>query len=860
MSWITAIWSGTAAICLTLAGVHFLVWVKSRDSWASLLFSISATSAAICAGFELALMHSQTPAQFGEMLRWFHVPLAVLVVSLIWFVRQYLQSGRLWLLWLFCGLRVVTLTLTFSLDPNLNFREITGLHSISAWGETIVSPIGVKNPWTNITHASGLVLIVFVVDAAMAAWRKGQRRQALVVAGTFGLAVVVALTFSELLDRGGAPIPFTMSLAFLVIVLGMAYELSVDMLNANRLARELRENQEHMTLATKAADLGVWSYDVRRNEIWVSDTIRARIGLGKSERLTMERFHQTLHPDDRDEVRRAVDQTLKEGKELQVEYRAFSADGSIRWMAVSGRAEHGPRGEPVRMHGISLEITKHKQAEIAVRQSEELLRTQFMNSPAFIVVIERDYRIVMINRTGTSLPLDEVKGRCCLDLLPPEHRDEARRRIDECFSTGRRQEFEHKLANGIWVRARMVRMGDGSAADRVMILSTDITESKQAAERIRESAEFNERVLASFHSHIAILDRNGMILAVNDAWKEFSLVNGAASSEVGIGVNYLEVCERAGASGDVTAGHAFEGVRSILEGTQDFFDMEYPCSSPAEFRSFLMRVVPLKTSGGGAVVTHTDVTQLRRAELEAQELRSDLAHVSRVSTMGQLSTALAHELNQPLGAILSNAEAAEMLLDADPPSLEQVREILADIRKDDERAGEVIRRMRALLRKREMGMVPLDMGDLVQDVLRLTSGDAALRKVSVRAEVDAGPLPTRGDRVHLQQVLLNLLVNGMEAVAGNPLGKRQVIMRAGRNGTGEIEVAVSDSGPGIPPDQLPRLFEPFFTTKPNGMGMGISIARTIIQAHHGRIWAENKPDGGATFRFTLPIDRRPESR
>jgi len=158
-----------------------------------------------------------------------------------------------------------------------------------------------------------------------------------------------------------------------------------------------------------------------------------------------------------------------------------------------------------------------------------------------------------------------------------------------------------------------------------------------------------------------------------------------------------------------------------------------------------------------------------------------------------------------------------------------------------------------------MEMMPLDIGNLVQEVLRLVSGDAALRKVTVRAEVDAGPLPTRGDRVHLQQVLLNLLVNGMDAVAGKQSEEHRVIVQAGRNRNGEIEVSVSDNGSGIPTDQFPRLFEPFFTTKPNGMGMGTSIARTIVQAHHGRIWAENGPDGGAIFRFTLPIDERPES-
>jgi signal transduction histidine kinase len=267
-----------------------------------------------------------------------------------------------------------------------------------------------------------------------------------------------------------------------------------------------------------------------------------------------------------------------------------------------------------------------------------------------------------------------------------------------------------------------------------------------------------------------------------------------------------------------------------------------------------MRAVPLRTPAGGAVVSHVDITPVRRSELELQSLRRDLAHLSRVSTMGQLSTALAHELNQPLGAILSNAEAAEMLLDADPPALDQVREILTDIRQDDERAGEVIRRMRALLRKEEMRMAPLDIGVLVPEILRLVSSEAAMRKVSFRVNVAPGPLPVRGDRVHLQQVMLNLILNAMDAAAESHADERRVVVEAGRNQGGDIEVAVSDNGPGIPPKQLARLFEPFFSTKPQGMGIGTSIARTIIQAHQGRIWAENNPVEGATLRFTLPVD------
>jgi two-component system sensor kinase FixL len=231
----------------------------------------------------------------------------------------------------------------------------------------------------------------------------------------------------------------------------------------------------------------------------------------------------------------------------------------------------------------------------------------------------------------------------------------------------------------------------------------------------------------------------------------------------------------------------------------------------------------------------------------------ELAHTARVSTMGELAASVAHELNQPLGAILANAEAAELFLQQDPPALDELRAILADIRKDDERAGEVIRRMRALLRKRELERQPLDINSLVEDVLQMVSGDAALRGVSLAA--DLGPvLPqVSGDRVHLQQVLLNLILNGMDAMAGQPRERRRISVRTRLGADGRVELAVIDSGPGIEPDRLPRLFEPFYTTKPNGMGMGLSIARTIVQAHHGRIWAENNASGGAVFRIALPV-------
>jgi len=244
----------------------------------------------------------------------------------------------------------------------------------------------------------------------------------------------------------------------------------------------------------------------------------------------------------------------------------------------------------------------------------------------------------------------------------------------------------------------------------------------------------------------------------------------------------------------------------------------------------------------------------RRAELELQRHREELAHVTRVSTVGELTASVAHELNQPLGAILSNAEAAEMFLAAEPPALDEVRDILADIRKDDQRASEVIRRMRNLLQKHDLTPKSIEINEAVEEVLKLISTGVSARKVAMKFERTAGLPRVWCDPVHFQQVVLNLVLNGMEAMSGLPEEKRQVVVRTGPANNGTVKIAVADSGPGIPVDSLPKLFEPFFTTKKEGMGMGLSIARTIVESHHGQIWAENNPSIGATFYFTVPVD------
>jgi len=246
-----------------------------------------------------------------------------------------------------------------------------------------------------------------------------------------------------------------------------------------------------------------------------------------------------------------------------------------------------------------------------------------------------------------------------------------------------------------------------------------------------------------------------------------------------------------------------------------------------------------------------DITARKLAEQEMLQLRQDIVHVGRVSVMGQLASALAHEINQPLSAILRNAEAAALFMQDPSPDLAEITAILEDIRKDDQRAGAVIDRMRALLRRREVEMKPLDVPQMLDDVATLLRPDAAARHIAIDIAVGSDLPPTQGDRVQLQQVLLNLILNAMDAIGGRE--RRRIAVTVQRDAAGRLEASVADSGTGVDVDHVERVFEPFFTTKASGIGMGLSISRGIVEAHGGELRVANNAEGGATFRFILPV-------
>jgi signal transduction histidine kinase len=250
----------------------------------------------------------------------------------------------------------------------------------------------------------------------------------------------------------------------------------------------------------------------------------------------------------------------------------------------------------------------------------------------------------------------------------------------------------------------------------------------------------------------------------------------------------------------------------------------------------------------------TDLTHEMRARLEAQQRQQELTHLSRVATLGELSGAIAHELNQPLTAILGNAHAARLILARRDQDLEEIREILEDVVADGNRAGEVIRRLRTMFRKAEVLLEPLDLNELATEVLDLAHSELLERQVRVTATLAPGLPAVRGDRVQLQQVLLNIVINACDAMNDNRPAERGLAVTTAQAGAGMVQLAVADRGNGIEAELLERLFEPFVTTKQNGLGLGLSICRSIVTAHGGRLWAANNQDRGATFWVALPAD------
>jgi PAS domain S-box-containing protein len=278
--------------------------------------------------------------------------------------------------------------------------------------------------------------------------------------------------------------------------------------------------------------------------------------------------------------------------------------------------------------------------------------------------------------------------------------------------------------------------------------------------------------------------------------------------------------------------------------------------SDGQYRSFFTRSVPLRDAEGQTIRwygTSTDIEERKKAEQALMRTQAELAHLSRVLTMGELTASIAHEIDQPLTAVVTYGHACLEWLSAHPPSLEEARQAAERIIKDGTRAGAVLGRIRALFKKEALAKVWLDMNEVILELIGFVRDEATRHRISIRTDLTPDLPRVRGDRVQLQQVVLNLIMNGMDAMRGTNDRPKAILISSGKENSREILIRVEDCGVGLSPEIAGQIFNPFFTTKPQGIGMGLSISRSIVESHEGRVWAAPGVSGGATFQFTLPI-------
>jgi signal transduction histidine kinase len=370
-------------------------------------------------------------------------------------------------------------------------------------------------------------------------------------------------------------------------------------------------------------------------------------------------------------------------------------------------------------------------------------------------------------------------------------------------------------------------------------------------------AAFTTAVMAALPEEMAILDASGTILRTNAAWAHAAeMASVEVQRSLAVGANYLDACQNGLGMPEDTGRSFHASLDGLLQGVRDEVILEYRISGDGDRDQwFELRARRVRDFDPRIVVMRFDVSGRRRAEASARRHLSELAHLDRVASMGQLTASIAHELNQPLTAILSNAQAAARMLASPQPDLEELRACLADIVSDDQRAASVLQRMRRLLKRTDFATLPLAVNDLIANTIGLVSNDALLHRVTIKF-VPAAALPiVYADLVQIQQVILNLLTNAITAAGNGRSPARLVRVWTTSAVTPYVEIAIHDSGAGIAEDDLQRVFDPFFSTKPDGLGMGLAISRTIVEAHGGHLTAENDPEGGATFRMRLRTDR-----
>jgi PAS domain S-box-containing protein len=570
-------------------------------------------------------------------------------------------------------------------------------------------------------------------------------------------------------------------------------------------------------------------------------------------------WQKVHHPDHVDGVVERIRQSFETGTPWEDTFPLRGRDGNYRWFLSRALPIRGETGDVVRWFGTNTDITEQIEAERALRDSEARFRDLADNISQFAWTADQAGGIYWYNKrwfdyTGTTL--DEMQGWGWQTVHHPDHVDRVVQHIRKSFETGTPWEdtFPLRGRDGSYrwflSRALPIRSQIGEII-RWFGTNTDITEQIEAEQALRElNDKLEQRVESETRERLRVWNVSQDLLVVTDSEGNYLSINPAWHAVLGwpepelLGKNFQWLLhpddqERTLATMvPLREGRRIEQFENRLR------------HNDGSYRWLSWTAVP---DGGLIYGFGRDVTDLKHAEERLDEARRQLAQVTRRTTLAAMTASIAHEINQPLGAIVMSGSASLRMLGAPEPDLDQVRAALRRIVEDGQRASGILANIRAMFRSDPQEGIPLSVNDLVRDVLALVRSELERHRVA-RDESLADDLPAIvGERVSLQQVLLNLIMNAVEAMSSLTDRTRQLSVTTERDESGGVMIVVADNGTGIDPQNMHRIFDAFFSTKTEGMGMGLSICQSIVEAHSGRLWAAPNAPHGSIFTLQLPI-------
>ena len=648
------------------------------------------------------------------------------------------------------------------------------------------------------------------------------------------------------------------------------YNLLTDIDERKRAEEKLRRSEAYLSEAQKLSHTGSAGWDIATREIyWSQETFRI-YELDPTTKVTSELIVQRTHPEDRSAVQEVFERASREHAEFDLEHRILMRDGSFKNLRVMGHPSVDDSGR-LEMVGAVTDITEHKHAEQALRESEaDLLEAQRLShtgsfkheiSTDKVIVSPEFYRIY-----GITPDEGASNTECFFSRFHPDDRE----RVVELFEKAEIEKTDFQahhrivLPDGTTKHLHCVGhpvLNESGGLVEYVGTSIDVTEQVRANDKLLAEIAERRRAEESLRVQVEVLQHMPTVAwtVLPDGTPDFA--NRQGLEYTGQTLDYVRSSPEAWMTAfhpddrERAAAAYWDGIRS---GRCFTMEARVRRASDGEYRWHLSRGIPLRDSAGNLIKivgTATDIEDLKRAEEALQSTQAQLAHVARVTAMGEIAASIAHEVNQPLSGVVVNATACLNWLAASPPNLVEVRETVQRIVRDGQRAGDVIARIRALATKKTIEKERLDLNETIQEAIGLVQGLMRRNKVTLRMDLSENLPPVLGDRIQLQQVVLNLVVNAIEAMAKVTSKVKELAIATRVIPDGMVEVALCDSGAGLDTESMQKIFEAFYTTKAGGMGMGLSISRTIIRNHGGRLWATRNDGPGTTFYFTVQKDQ-----